>query len=89
MANHLFKTSYGQCNCLWCGRRRSHLPCPITDEYRAALRAWAKDNGRTWKAKLIEAWFQGEDVGQELQHVRNILGPSGLMKIPSRILARE
>lgn len=79
MAKHLFKSSYGQCECRWCGRR--HGDCSVTIEMRLALRRFARGNGRTWKKKLRDAWMEGADLGPELQMVRNIIGPTGLDRI--------
>lgn len=55
-----------------------------TAEQLDALRAYAKEHGRTWKAKLHAEWMnacQGiSDLDQQalLQQVRNQLGPSWL-----------
>ena len=84
MAMHRVKSRYGQCQCLWCGRR--HGDCRVTTEMRAALREFAEANGRTWKRKLTDAWTRGDDLGAELQQVRNVLGPSGLQKLTTRLV---
>lgn len=89
MANHRFKTSFGQCECLWCHQARrmgGFFDCPVNDNIRAALADFAKIEGRTWRRKLIDAWTAGTDLGPELQAARNILGPTRLMKIPTIII---
>ena len=52
-----------------------------------ALRVFADANGRSWKAKLNEAWstgryrnYNGADEYGELQQVRNTFGPAWLVK---------
>lgn len=47
-------------------------------EQVAALRAYAKEHGRTWKSRLLFDWTEGRSSGP-LQEVRNQLGPSWLM----------
>jgi hypothetical protein len=55
----------------------------ITTEQEAAVAAFAKAHGRTWKSKLNEAWCNGRDArevdGQLLRQVRNNLGPTWLV----------
>ena len=83
--------NYGQRLCPRCAQ---HCPChyagrvcPITDEIRAALKAYAVENGPRWKAKLCAEWERAcsgvsdIDVRALLQQARNILGPSRLYKI--------
>lgn len=83
---HLTKTNFGQCNCLWCGRRAGDPECPATLPMREAIRDWAAKHGTRWKSKLTDAWTRGDDLGPELQQVRNVIGPSGLKRINSRML---
>jgi hypothetical protein len=45
-----------------------------------------KSQGHGWRRKLLEMWETAnyplwEDLSAELQTARNILGPSGLLKI--------
>lgn len=51
-----------------------------------ALKDFAKENGRTWKASLSLAWMQAAarvngEVSPELQQVRNTLGPAWLNRV--------
>jgi hypothetical protein len=55
---------------------------------RIALRDFAAANGRTWKRKLIDAWMRGDNLGCELQQVRNTIGPSGLLRLTTRLVQR-
>jgi hypothetical protein len=59
-------------------------PEELTTEEQAALRAWAAEQGRTWKAALRDAWetgnYGGSEHDAELQRIRNKLGPSWLVK---------
>lgn len=49
----------------------------------AAVRAFAEQNGRTWKAALRSVWETGNysriDAAAELQQVRNAFGPRWLI----------
>lgn len=80
---HLFKSNFGQCQCRWCGRGRTLDECPVTHEMRYALKVFAQQNGRTWKSQLRHAWENCHDVGI-LSTLRNIIGPTQLMKISTR-----
>jgi hypothetical protein len=55
-----------------------------TADEQAALRAWAGEHGRKWKAALRLAWetgnYGGSDHDAALQQLRNRLGPSWLTK---------
>ena len=91
-AQHRFKSGFGQCECLWCGRRRSLDDCKVTADMRTALKAWHFVYGWLWKAKLNHAWQTG-DYGiiaerhvQPLQLLRNTIGPRGLAKITTRLV---
>ena len=86
MAAHRFKTSFGQCECLWCGRSGRGEDCAVTHDMRLALQAFIRENGRTWKSKLIAAWTRGDGVGPELQQVRNVLGPTRLLKLRTEMV---
>jgi hypothetical protein len=93
MARHFTTSSFGQCDCKWCGRRgvtRFGPPeCGATDEIRTALRDFAKEHGRTWKSKLRELWMQGKDDSSPLlRQARNVIGPRQLDKITAAMLAR-
>lgn len=78
MAFHRFKSMYGQCTCLWCGKRYGG-DCPVTKEMRDALKDFAAKNGRSWKTKLAILWERGE-AGPVLQNVRNIIGVKQLYR---------
>lgn len=58
----------------------------LSTEQLAALRAFANDNGRSWKRELNHAWSTGDwsqDHGDNaglLQQIRNTFGPSWLVK---------
>ena len=55
-----------------------------TPDQLEALRQYAEDHGRTWKAQLNRAWMTGpygdNDHGNPLQCVRNQFGPSWLVR---------
>jgi len=90
MSNHLFKSRFGQCECRWCGKRRGG-DCQVTQEMRYALKLFAKGNGRAWKSKLRQEWETGgyglgDHIQQPLMLLRNIIGPTGLDKLPSHLL---
>lgn len=63
--------------------KRTIKPAP-TPEQLAALQAFAKTNGRTWKSTLNNYWQNGADVrmpnGNLLRQVRNEFGPAWLAK---------
>ncbi len=50
-----------------------------TEEQIEALRAYAKEHGRTWKADLNHDWMTGQAFGA-LQQIRNQFGPSWLVR---------
>ena len=50
-----------------------------TPEQLAALVAYARENGRTWKSRLNHDWSTGQSTGA-LQQVRNSFGPSWLIR---------
>lgn len=62
---------------------------PSTEQI-AALKGFAAINGRTWKSKLRQAWYDGNygdhgieqygDMAALLQQVRNTFGPSWLIR---------
>ena len=60
----------------------------LTNEQRAALERYARVYGRTWKSKLNTAWFNGTDSNEPdgcyLRQVRNLFGPSWLIKFQPR-----
>ena len=80
--------------CLLCGHE-SVGPCSVSLDVRAALVAFAREEGRTWKARLRLLWDEGNEVvmhgqttGGFLRQARNIIGPSGLDRITTAVLAR-
>lgn len=92
MTRHRTKSSFGQCQCLWCGRRPTGDDCPVDDAMRNAIKSFASANGRTWKAQLAREWAAGggglgEDIRQPLMLARNIIGTHGLRRITPRMLA--
>ena len=73
--------NFMQRSCPRCNRPLlAHGECPVTDAMLGALRAYALDHGKRWKADLCELWMRGEDDGL-LRQIRNIVGPSRLYKI--------
>jgi len=52
----------------------------LTHTEYAALKAYAQNNGRTWKQKLSDLWATGCD-NQELQSIRNKIGTRGLYSL--------
>lgn len=50
-----------------------------TKDHIAALKTYAKDNGRNWKSKLLDDWTYARTVGP-LQELRNQFGPSWLLR---------
>lgn len=59
--------------------------CQVTDEMIEAIRVYRTANGKIWKSKLAAAWTRGEDLGDLLQQVRNIVGPTRLYKMATWI----
>lgn len=87
MTYHLYKSSYGQCKCLWCGRRNP-FECHVTHEMRLKLAAFHEEHGSRWKESLRRVWESGTNTDTELQQLRNTLGPRGLARIQTRLLKR-
>lgn len=88
VAYHRFKSGYGQCSCLWCGRGSPHSErgnCRLDHDMRMALQIFARENGRTWKSKLLTLWDTGRDEGR-LRQVRNTIGPSILLRLSTKML---
>lgn len=56
-----------------------------TPQQLAALRKYARENGRSWKTQLASDWLAGRTEGY-LQQVRNQFGPSWLVSFQ---LSRE
>lgn len=83
---HLYRKPHGQSKCVWCGAFVNGLPCRLDSGLRRALRQFAVDNGKTWRSKLIRLWESGQTATEELQQVRNIIGPSGLYRISIPVL---
>jgi len=50
----------------------------VSAEERAALRAFASRNGRTWKAALRQKWAYDPNLSGPLRALRNRLGPRWL-----------
>jgi len=46
-----------------------------------ALCWYARTNGRHWKFRLRWEWLLNHSLGEELQRVRNVLGPKGLDRV--------
>jgi hypothetical protein len=72
------------------GRRAQPETSALTSAQRAALLAYAAENGRSWKSKLNADWQFArarvysraeEDYRAELQQVRNQFGPGWLHKV--------
>lgn len=70
----------------------------MTAAQRAALLSFAKNEGRTWKATLRNAWRTGRypahvtadiDTSSLLQQIRNRLGPSWLDRVTVENLETE
>jgi hypothetical protein len=80
---HSFRGAHRQCRCLWCGKRRGTPCCPVTGDMRVALSrfVFTLDGGHRWRWRLSLAWLTGEDLGDELRQLRNIVGPFGLRTI--------
>lgn len=72
-----------QCKCKWCGRWGRAIECKVDSDMRAEIAQYATDNGPRWRAKLAKEWEQGADT---LRNVRNVLGPSGVMKIQTKAI---
>jgi hypothetical protein len=58
----------------------------LTEEQRQAVRAFAGQQGRQWKAALRQMWEGGNYWGTAtnvpvLQQLRNTIGPSGLVDL--------
>lgn len=90
IANHRYKSTFGQCECRWCGKMRNGQPCAVTNEMRVALRLFMKGNGRTWKSKLHDEWQTGGyglgDLQQPLMQLRNVISPAQLHKLKSSMV---
>ena len=56
----------------------------LNPEQDARLRAYAAENGKGWKQKLLDQWLNGSDAslpdGHLLRQIRNHFGPSWLDK---------
>lgn len=85
MANHRTKTSFGQCLCRWCGKRRDGRDCGVDDDMREALRDFAQSHGRTWKSQLSRLWMDAA-AGEQLQRVRNVIGPRQLARLETKLV---
>lgn len=88
MIAHVFKSSYGQCDCRWCGRGNfgGLRDCPVTIEMRRAVKRYAAANGRTWKSKLSDDRMNGRIQDADLQRFCNTVRPSVWMKIRPGVL---
>ena len=88
---HRFKSSFGQCECLQCGRYRhnaSVTACGATPAVLAAIKAYAAKNGTTWKARLCREWSESSTLSQELQQARNVIGPKRLKNFTAKLLSK-
>lgn len=50
----------------------------FTPDQVEAIRAYAREHGRTWKRQLTDEWANGSPA---LRWLRNTLGPSGLLAL--------
>jgi hypothetical protein len=93
IVSHTFKSSYGQCKCLWCGRHSGY--CAVTVEIRTAICNFAENYGHKWKSTLRHCWETGNYAGigsnqaASLQQFRNVAGPSVLAKLAPGTLRRH
>lgn len=92
---HVAKSSFGQCECYWCGKRPAFTPqCAVTIEIRRAVKKFAAEHGRRWKSILRGHWekacadISDPDERTLLQLARNIIGPRQLSKITDQMLSR-
>lgn len=90
---HTFASSFGQCECRWCGRRRhDSRECAVTLPIRRALVAFREEQrkagNRAWKAELQRLWESNVDLGPELRQARNVMGPTQLAKLAPTLLDR-
>lgn len=86
---HSFRSSHGQSCCRWCGAYRSAVKPCLSDEAKAALRAFAQVHGRSWKAALRRCWETGVCPDQPphlIAELRTRMGPSRLDKLPKSLL---
>lgn len=51
---------------------------PLTEKEHAAIKAYARENGRSWKSRLRDDWMNARTTGI-LQALRNSHGPSWLV----------
>jgi hypothetical protein len=63
----------------------THHQIEANVEAMEALRTFKKNHGRTWRAKLLILWANGQDYyephGSMLRTIRNSLGPSEFLKV--------
>ena len=56
----------------------------MTQSQMDAIQQWARLHGRCWKSALRDAWMTGDyggfEASNELQLLRNSLGPGWLIK---------
>lgn len=56
----------------------------MTQTQTDAIQQWARLHGRRWKSALRNAWmtgnYEGFEASNELQQLRNSLGPAWLIK---------
>ena len=60
----------------WTGRT---LGEPTLEQW-AALKAYAREHGRTWKSRLLDDWTYARTSGP-LQQLRNSFGPRWLLLV--------
>lgn len=86
-----FTNGFNQRGCRACGgpnHQRSVQPC-ISVETFVAIRDFAEEHGRNWRADLRALWDSGKDEGP-LRSARNAIGPSRLSKVfPEKIVVNE
>ena len=78
--------TYPRCKCVVSTSTSQPEPvCPLgrekgpSEAQLAALYRFAKANGRSWRRKLMDDWFNGRSEG-ELQQLRNSHGPRWLLQ---------
>lgn len=57
----------------------------LNEDQCKRLIEFAVENGKGWQQKLLDLWMSGKDAserdGHLLRQVRNVIGPSGLLKL--------
>ena len=81
--NCLTRSSSRQCCCLLCGTPQilANTECPVDQEMRDALIAFADSNGRQWKSAMLHHWQNSQRCDPVILRLRNVLGPTQLLRI--------